>query len=603
MSSNLKAMLLANLLGFASAASFGFGPENQTPLLGTGSSHTRRNNVVFILTDDQDLHMNSLDYMPHLQKHLVDQGTFYKRHYTTTAICCPARVSILTGKAPHNTNVTDLTPPYGGYPKFIREGHNDNYLPIWVQAQGYNTYYAGKLFNSHAVNNYNDPFVKGWNQSDFLLDPYVYMYLNATFQRNHDPPVSHEGEYVTDVLARKTQGFLDQALEEDAPFFLTIAPNAPHSNVDASFAKINFTDTPRNWTFKMTTPIPAPRHAHLFKDVVVPRTENFNPDSQIVPSWIRDQPKLTQENIDWNDDFYRNRLRALQAVDELIDDVFKKLEDAGVLDHTYVVYTTDNGFHISQHRLQPGKECGYEEDINIPLIIRGPGVPAGSVSDVITTHADLAPTFLSVIGAPQRADFDGVVIPLTAEEQSEAVGKRHEHVTVEFWGMAGSEGKFPYHDKEGESFFLTNNTYKSIRIVGKTYNLYYSVWCHGEHELYDLQSDPGQLRNLLDTEAPQPVQLLGYPLESVVARLDALLLVGKTCKGLVCSQPWKTLHPQGDVKTLEDALSLEFDEFYVKQQPKVSFGWCAGGHVLDAEGAQFEKEGLAYWRPDWSNWV
>jgi hypothetical protein len=116
MSSNLKAMLLANLLGFASAASFGFGPENQTPLLGTGSSHTRRNNVVFILTDDQDLHMNSLDYMPHLQKHLVDQGTFYKRHYTTTAICCPARVSILTGKAPHNTNVTDLTPPYGEYP-------------------------------------------------------------------------------------------------------------------------------------------------------------------------------------------------------------------------------------------------------------------------------------------------------------------------------------------------------------------------------------------------------------------------------------------------------------------------------------------------------
>lgn len=429
------------------------------------------------------------------------------------------------------------------------------------------------------------------------------MYLNSTFQRNQEPPVSHEGEYVTDVLAEKAYGFLDQALAEDDPFFLVVAPNAPHSNVDASLANINFTDSPRNWTLRMSDPIPAERHAHLFEDVVVPRTDNFNPDAQVVPSWIRHQPKLTQQNVDANDGFYRNRLRALQAVDELIDNVFQKLEDAGVLDNTYVVYTTDNGFHIGQHRLQPGKECGFEEDINIPLLIRGPGVPERSTSDVITTHADLAPTFLSIIGGPQRADFDGVVIPLTAKEQEKAKTTRHEHVTVEFWGMAASEGKFPYHDKEGETFFLGNNTYKSIRIIGADYNLYYSVWCHGEHELYDLQTDPGQLRNLLDDSVTHPKTLLGYPLESVVARLDSLLLVGKTCKGIVCSQPWKSLHPQGDVHSLGDALDQEFDDFYVKRQPRVSYGWCAGGHILEAEGAQFEKDGLAYWRPDWSQWV
>jgi len=80
------------------------------------SSSTSRPNIVFILTDDQDLHMNSLDYVPLIKKHLIDQGTRYTKHFCTTAICCPARVSILTGKLAHNTNVTDIAPPYGRLP-------------------------------------------------------------------------------------------------------------------------------------------------------------------------------------------------------------------------------------------------------------------------------------------------------------------------------------------------------------------------------------------------------------------------------------------------------------------------------------------------------
>jgi hypothetical protein len=70
-------------------------------------------NFVFIITDDQDLHLGSLDYMPLVKKHLGKQGTFYKQHYCTISICCPSRVSLLTGKAAHNTNVTDVSPPYG----------------------------------------------------------------------------------------------------------------------------------------------------------------------------------------------------------------------------------------------------------------------------------------------------------------------------------------------------------------------------------------------------------------------------------------------------------------------------------------------------------
>lgn len=124
-----------------------------------------RPNIVFILTDDQDLRLNSLDYVPSIQKHLLSQGTFYTRHYCTVALCCPSRVSLWTGKTAHNTNVTDVTPPYGGYPKFVSQGLNNNFLPIWLQDAGYNTYYTGKLFNSHTVNNYHSPHVNGFNGS------------------------------------------------------------------------------------------------------------------------------------------------------------------------------------------------------------------------------------------------------------------------------------------------------------------------------------------------------------------------------------------------------------------------------------------------------
>lgn len=374
----------------------------------------------------------------------------------------------------------------GGYPKFVSQGLNDNYLPVFLQNVGYNTYYTGKLFNAHDVSNYNSPFPAGWTGSDFLLDPFTYSYLNATFQRNQDPPVSYEGHYSTDVLAEKALGFLDDATQDGKPFFLGIAPVAPHSNVQHNVLdRINDTNIPsEDMRSFFSAPIPAERHAHLFPDAVVPRTSNFNPDAASGANWIAQQPKQSPENVAYNDHFYRSRLRALQAVDELVDSVFDKLEQYGILDDTYVFYTTDNGFHIGHHRLQPGKECGYEEDINIPLIVRGPGVPKGQVSEIVTTHQDLAPTILDLAQGPSRADFDGLSIPLTGDGLEEAVSTRHEHVTVEFWGIAASEGQFGYFDRN-QSFIL-NNTYKAIRILSKEYNLYYSVWCTNEHELYDL---------------------------------------------------------------------------------------------------------------------
>lgn len=82
----------------------------QQPLINTQCD---RPNVVFILTDDQDTHLNSLDYMPHVKRHLLDKGTYFTKHYCTTAVCCPSRATLWTGKQSHNTNITDVSPPYG----------------------------------------------------------------------------------------------------------------------------------------------------------------------------------------------------------------------------------------------------------------------------------------------------------------------------------------------------------------------------------------------------------------------------------------------------------------------------------------------------------
>lgn len=267
---------------------------------------------------------------------------------------------------------------------------------------------------------------------------------------------------------------------------------------------------------------------------------------------------------------------------------------------TKVSYTaSDNGYSIGQHRRQPGKECGYEEDINIPLIVRGPGVAKNHTTELVTTHTDLAPTFLSLIGAKLRPDFDGTPIPIHTEELAAASEQRkwHEHVNVEYWGMAVGEGKFGGNDP------VYNNTYKALRVIGNDYNLYYSVWCNDEHELYNLDTDPYQLDNLLLTKDREET-VLNLPLTKVVPRLDSLLFVLKSCKGDVCRKPWEALHPNGRVENLQDALDTEFDHFYVEEQIRIKYNRCEQGYIVDAEGPQFDVDGLVFrGGVHWSEWV
>ena len=139
------------------------------------------------------------------------------------------------------------------------------------------------MFNSHTIENYNNPLAGGFTGSDFLLDPYTYQYFNASLSRNGGKPVSYSGQYSPDVIAEKAFGFLEEAISDEKPFFLAIAPIAPHSAVQMGGEP------------QFSEPKYAPRHANLFKDYQIPRTKNFNPDKVRIIFYISSMlPELTR---------------------------------------------------------------------------------------------------------------------------------------------------------------------------------------------------------------------------------------------------------------------------------------------------------------------
>ena len=375
----------------------------------------------------------------------------------------------------------------GGYPKFITQGLNDDYLPIWLQEGGINTYYVGKFSNGHTRNNYDKPFAKGWNNSEyvpgppctlwtpslislsFLLDPGQYDYLHNIWTFNKGDPTPFPGVNAIDLMTNRSLKMLDEAATAGGPFFMTVAPAIPHLGLSA-------TNDSTFW------PIPKPKYANAFSGKMVPNTANFNPSNATGASWIKRLERQNQTVLDLENDYYRARLRAIAGLDDLVGDLVARLDRHGILNSTYVFYTTDNGYHIGQHRLGPGKKCGYETDINIPMVLRGPGLPVNKNTSIVTTHTDLAPTFLSMFNLPLRAGFDGKPMPVTDASITANSSRPFEHVNVEMWGSASlSEG---IDIKEPNNLGAKNNTYKSIRVIGSGYSLYYSVWCTNEHELY-----------------------------------------------------------------------------------------------------------------------
>ncbi|KAI0491164.1 arylsulfatase [Xylaria cf. heliscus] len=526
------------------------------------------------MTDDQDRRLHSLAHMPSLQRELVAKGTEFTNHYTNQALCCPSRSTVLRGQTVHNTNMTNVVQPGGSYNKWVLSGQDKNYLPHWLNAAGYRTEYIGKLMNGYDLSNYHTKS-EGWDWSDLLVEPYIDDYNLPVMSENGDRPVLYDGFHQTDVIRIKALNRLRNLTSQDTPFFLAITPFAPHVGFQE--------DNPSH------RPIPLQRHLEDFPNATAPRTPNFNPSDEYQANaggWVKDLLPMNSSAIDFADFVYRSRLQALAGVDEIIADVVHVLENKGAINNTYIIFTSDNGYHLGQHRMPAGKSLFYSEDTNLPFVVRGPGVPANVTSAIPSLHIDLAPTFLDIAGVPEAnwpVFLDGRSVlpqwhdPQSADAAGAAAGQGNskESINIEYWGQAGIEA--PSATELGSPF--DNTTYKTIRLLGVHQSWVYTVWCSGEKELYNTAEDPYELVNLAQNANST----------RLISRLNALLMVTKSCEQNSCRDPWSLLKPDvGEPKlvSLTQAMDQTYDAFFSNFE-KVSFNTCLKIQWVDNEAPYF----------------
>jgi N-acetylglucosamine-6-sulfatase len=437
-------------------------------------------NVLLILTDDQTL--ESMRVLDRTLARLAAEGTTFANAVVSYPMCCPSRATELTGQYAHNHKVMANIPPDGGYGRL----DHSNTLPVWLREAGYETAHVGKYLNG-----YTGPEVPaGWSHWFGLSDPSTYRMYDYT-AIDDGKPVHYgedEDDYQTDVLAKKAEEILRDMVRSGHPFFLSVAPVPPHQERSDEDAR-------------GTPPRPARRHQGLFSSEPLPGKASFDePDVADKPPHIRKLRNLSAAKKELILRTYRARLESLQAVDELVERLVDTLEETGQLDKTVIVFTSDNGFFLGEHRIADGKLLPYEESIRVPLIVRGGGFPAGHTAEQPVANIDLAPTIVELTGARARRTMDGrSLLPLALDP---SLGQDR---TLLIEGLSRNRAK---------------PSYEAVRTSRWLYVEYHT----GARELYDLQSDPLQLRSRHNAPG----------LRTVRADLARRLAKLRTCSGSNC---------------------------------------------------------------------
>ncbi|MBA3718160.1 MAG: sulfatase [Actinobacteria bacterium] len=432
---------------------------------GQGSSASpRRPNIVFIVTDD--LSWNLVQYMPRLRQ-LQAEGTTFSRFFVSNSLCCPSRASILTGKFPHNTGIYTNGGREGGFARFHDSGLERETFATRLRSSGYTTALMGKYLNEYTPTRLVDgapAYVPpGWDEWDVAGKGYTgFDYLLNENHRLRNYGHSPE-QYVTDVLAAKGVEFINRVTNGRKPFFLEIAPFAPHSPYT-----------------------PAPRHETMYLNLKAPRTPAFNEsDLSDKPSWLKHRRSLRSLEVSTIDEVFRKRVQAVQSVDELLGQLQDALRARGQLSNTYIFFTSDNGLHLGEHRLAAGKQTAFETDIHVPLIVTGPGVPRRSKLPHMTSTIDLYPTFAQLAGSPIPLAVDGrSLLPLLS---GQTVTGWRTAVLVEHHGPDVTRGDPDFPGPSAGNPI----SYRALRTERATYIQY----SNGEEEYYDLKKDPYQLTN------------------------------------------------------------------------------------------------------------
>lgn len=496
------------VLALLALALGGAAPPNQASSLSSGSARaaSARPNFVVVLTDDQDL--ASLAYMPKTRALIGDRGLSFDQMVVPLSLCCPARASILTGRYPHNHEILANRLPLGGFQKFESLGREQETVAVALRDAGYRTAFYGKYLNNYPRVGEPTHVPPGWDEwaSPAAGDPYS-EYDYTLNENGRLVPYGHAArDYMPDVLAAKGEGFVRGSSRAGEPFFLLLSVYAPHKPATS-----------------------APRHAKLFRSAKAPRPPSFNePDVSDKPLRIRKRIPLKATEIAGLDGLYRQRLRSLQAVDDLVERMVQALAASGELDRTYLVFTSDNGFHLGQHRLEAGKKTPYEEDVRVPLLIRGPGVPAGLHTGALAVNVDLAPTLADLAGARMPVEPDGrslAVLWRGSQPAGQPPAGWREVALLEQFKDDGDDkrtrGVQEPPDAEGLKAADREPTHSGLRSA----SLKYVEYGTGESELYDLAADPFELDSLHARAAPQ-----------FLARLADRLLALSRCAGESCRE-------------------------------------------------------------------
>lgn len=445
-------LALALLAGTAAAQ-----PSAGTPETGRAA----RPSIVVFLSDDEDLASHAV--MAKTKALIEDQGVNFANYFVTYPFCCPSRSTILRGQYPHNHRVQGNEWPTGGFEKFAAMELGRSNVATWLDAAGYRTGFFGKLMNGYEVERHGP--LPGWDEwhavgGGFRNFGYTLNENGRVVAYGHRPE-----DHLTDVLARKAVEVIRRTPAEE-PLFLYIAPYDPHA-----------------------PSTPAPRHAGKFEDLPFPKPPSYDEaDVSDKPRHIRELPPLEDWEKEAHERHHRERLRSLLAVDDMVESVVNALAETGRLEESYVLYTSDNGFHLGQHRLFFGKTTAYEEDIRVPFVLRGPGVPKGGRIEALVVNNDLAPTFAALAGVTPPSFVDGrSFLPLLKNPEQP-------------WRRS-----FLIERRQMETHEITGPAvFDAIRTERYTYVEYGT----GERELYDLAKDPHQLANAVESADPALVAAL-----------------------------------------------------------------------------------------------
>lgn len=461
-------------------------------------------NVVVFLLDDAAA--EDVEYMPAVQQLLVDQGTTFTRNYVPFPLCCPARATIFTGLYPHNHRVLGNIAPYGGFTAF-----NDTNTFATLIDDDYDTAFIGKYFNDYADTDEGRHYVPpGWDMWRGSVEPGTYSYMRQTLNMNGTLR-RFPGVYSTRLFGEKGRLFLQNRVGQTDPFLLYQSFVAPHGGAPHEL------DDPY-----LPTPYVEPQYQNTYLGPRTPDDPSFNEEdvSDKRPA-VQEQPPLDPVQIAAIGEAIAQRREALQSVDDEIEATIAEVAAMGELDNTYFVLLSDNGYMNGQHRQVQGKMAAYEPAARVPLIIRGPGVPAGASYDGVTGLQDIAPTILSMTrqwGDQPVAPMDGrSLLPLLKGTKDDTRPQLLERTVVDPYG----DQLIARTDVQSR---LTSVEWAMHGIVTQDRWKYVEYPREGAVELYDLSSDPYELENLAGQREYRRVE----------RDLAALLEQYRWCSGTAC---------------------------------------------------------------------